>query len=102
MKPHVCIFIVPVILLCGIFSLVSCSKNEQMKLSELGDEALLQYLDNEDISIPNGIQVSSIRKMISELEADPDRHPIIVSWAAVIVFYEELRVLVKKHSGLSP
>ncbi len=67
-----------------------------MILSELGDEALLQYLDDEGISIPNGIDVSSIREMISDLEADPDRHPLFVSWQAASDFYEELRAVVKE------
>ncbi len=103
MRRNVFLFLFSAILLCGIFSLSSCSNNnETMKLSELGDEALIQYLDDEGISIPNGIVILSVREMLADLEADPNRHPIVVSWAEVSDFFEELRVIVKRHCDVTP
>lgn len=103
MRRNTFLFLFSAVLLCGIFSLASCSSNnETIKLSELEDEALIQYLDDEGISIPNGIKISSVRELLVKLEADPDRGPLYASWEAVNYFFEDLRAVVKKHSDVSP
>lgn len=89
--------------LCGAFLLSSCTnKNEIVKLSELEDEALIQYIEDNGISIPNGIEISSIREMVADLEADPDCPPMMFSWAEVNIFYEKLRAMVKWYYSVAP
>lgn len=103
MRRNVLLSLFFAVLIYGIFSMVSCScNNEITNLSELGDEALIQYLDEESISIPEGIDITSVREMLVDLEAVPDRHPLVVGYSVLYNFYEELRMAVKKHGNATP
>lgn len=89
------------VLLCAFLLFASCSvkDREAGNLSELDDEELLQFLDEAGVSIPNGISASSIREVLAELEADPDRPPIIVDWTVLSDFYEDLREIVRNRQS---
>lgn len=94
-------FSIFLVILCGVFSFTACSNNnETIKLSELGDGELIQFLDDEGISIPKGIDISSVREMIADLEADSNRHTLIVGWTEASDLFEELRVIVKRYCDI--
>ena len=80
----------------GIFSACSNGKEqESMKLSELSDEALLQRLEAENISVPQGLSISEVREMIVALEADPDHALLEYSAPHMVALADALRIMVK-------
>ena len=85
------------ILLCGIFIFVYFGKQEKPKLSELQEDQCIQYLTDNGVSIPEGLEASSVREMIAELENDPDKSAPAVSWTILADFYEDLRRAVKQY-----
>ena len=101
MRRKICLIIVFTILITVIFSLVSCSENKTIKLSELEDEALMQILDEEGLTIPKGYKISQVRYFLAIMEADPDR-PMAISNPSFSEFLEELRVIVKRNGNTTP
>ena len=85
--------IAAMIALIGIICTFSaCSSNyAPQKLSEMEESVLLQHLADDAITIPAGVEISTIRDMITDLEADPDRPVPIVDWTVYADFYEEVR-----------
>ena len=90
------------ITVAGIFS--ACSKkNEQeekqetKKLSEMSDEELLQRLEAENISVPQGLSISNVRDMIVALEADPDHALLGYSAPHMVALADALRTFVKEY-----
>ncbi len=79
----------------------ACSSNDApQKLSEMEESVLLQHLADDAITIPAGVEISTIRDMITDLEADPDRPAPIVDWTVYADFYEEVRDFVKDYYSL--
>lgn len=79
----------------------ACSSNDApQKLSEMEESVLLQHLADDAITIPAGVEISTIRDMIAALEADPDRSAPIVDWTVCSDFYEEVRDFVKDYYSL--
>lgn len=88
-------------LLCCLILFSACSNDaETEKLSELSEEQLIEFLTERDVSLPNGVEVSSIQEMVSDLEEDPDSQAPVVSWSVITEFYEELRAVVKDYYGI--
>ena len=81
----------------------ACSSNDApQKLSEMEESVLLQHLADDAITIPAGVEISTIRDMITDLEADPDRPAPIVDWTVYADFYEEVRDFVKDYYSMNP
>ena len=81
----------------------ACSSNDApQKLSEMEESVLLQHLADDAITIPAGVEISTIRDMITDLEADPDRPAPIVDWTVYSDFYEEVRDFVKDYYSMNP
>ena len=79
----------------------ACSSNDApQKLSEMEEYVLLQHLADDAITIPAGLEISTIRDMITDLEADPDRPAPIVDWTVYADFYEEVRDFVKDYYSM--
>lgn len=79
----------------------ACSSNDApQKLSEMEESVLLQHLADDAITIPAGLEISTIRDMIADLEADPDRSAPIVDWTVYSDFYEEVRDFVKDYYSM--
>lgn len=79
----------------------ACSSNDApQKLSEMEESVLLQHLADDAITIPAGLEISTIRDMIAALEADPDRSAPIVDWTVYSDFYEEVRDFVKDYYSM--
>lgn len=92
----------PVVLLCSLILFSACSNDAgKEKLSELSENELVEFLTEKEISLPNGVEVSSIQEMLSDLEEDPDRHAPVVSWSVITDFYEDLRAVVKDYYEIS-
>ncbi len=89
------------VILAGVISACTGGPADR-KLSELDDEALVQYLAEHDISIPADLEASAIRDAIAGLEAEPDRDAPVVGWTEYAAFYEELRGLVKAYDQITP
>ena len=88
-------------LLCGLILFSACSNSDgKEKLSELSEEQLIEFLTERDVFLPNGVEVSSIQEMLSDLEEDPDCQAPVVSWSVITDFYEELRAVVKDYYGI--
>lgn len=86
----VCIVGLIVLFLCACSSEGSASK-----LSEMGDNDLLQYIADSGVSIPESIEVKSIREMIIELEENPEHPSPALGWTVMTDLYEDLRSVVK-------
>ncbi len=65
-------------------------------LSQMDDSTLQDYLKEWDISVPEGVELLSVRALIKELEADPDK-VLVVGWTPIEKLFEELRVMVKDY-----
>lgn len=79
----------------------ACSSNDApQKLSEMEESVLLQHLADDAITIPAGLEISTIRDMIAALEADPDRLAPIVDWTVYSDFYEKVRDFVKDYYSM--
>ncbi len=76
------------------FCLGACVKN---KLSEMEDQELFQYVEDANISIPQGIEPDNIRSMIVELEKNPESPGPVVGWTDIATLFEELRDLVEDY-----
>ena len=88
------------LLMLVVSILSSCSaRTQKPKLSELEEDLYIQYLEDHGVVFPDNYVASEIRKIIAELEADPDRPAPVVSWTVLSDFYEELRAAVKEYYG---
>ena len=85
----------------GAFSACANSNaTETKKLSEMSDEKLLQRLEAENISVPQGLSISEVREMIVALEADPDNALVAYSAPHMVELADTLRVMVKKYYNI--
>lgn len=84
----------------GLIALFLCacsSEGSESKLSEMGDNELIQYIVDSGVSIPENIEVKSIREMIIELEENPDHPSPALGWTVITDLYEDLRNVVKTY-----
>lgn len=78
--------------------LFACSgQGEKIELSEMDDDALTAYLEAEGITIPNGVEISTVRKMIRSLEENPEVTGAPYGWVALAELHNELRLVVKGY-----
>ncbi|MBQ4641524.1 MAG: hypothetical protein IJB47_02800 [Oscillospiraceae bacterium] len=92
--------IISLILLATLLLSACSGKEEKIKLSEMEDDLLLQTLTDLGVEIPEVKNVdinSAIRKWIVELEEDPTRPSLSVSWTVPYNLYEDLRDAVIKY-----
>lgn len=80
----------------------ACSgQGEKIKLSEMDDDALTVYLETEGIVIPDGVEISTVRKMIRSLEENPEVTGAPYGWVALAELHNELRLVVKGYYGIT-
>lgn len=91
---------ISLILLAALLLSACSGKEEKIKLSEMEDDELLQALTDLGVEIPEVKNLdikSAIRKWIIELEEDPTRPSLGVSWTVPFDLYEDLRDAVIKY-----
>lgn len=88
-------YILVVIAILANLVFVACSSD--VKLSEMDDDELMQYLEDADVTLPQGFEAENIRGMITELEEDPNHAAPVVSWSVISDLYEDLRTVVKEY-----
>ena len=81
-------FLVSVILL--LLLLCVCS-NKASHLSALDDGALRRYMADCGITVPETVEMSTVRGMLTELEEDADHPAPVVGWTVMADLYEDLR-----------
>ena len=81
-------FLVSVILL--LLLLCACS-NKASHLSALDDGALRRYMADCGITVPETVEMSTVRGMLTELEEDADHPAPVVGWTVMADLYEDLR-----------
>lgn len=89
-----------VALLVAACVLSACSgQGEKIKLSEMDDNALIAYLEGEEVTAPEDIGIETIRAMIIRLEENPDS-VVAVSLKGMFELNEDLRKVVKDYYGI--
>ena len=101
-------------LLCGMIALTGCSKApetpkqptvsessytvKETKLSQTDDDKCMQILTNSGVRIPEGFNMVTVKKYLSDLETDPDgpENPPYGS-ASYYIVHSQLRVFVKMY-----
>ena len=78
-------------------SLLSACNSKPAKLSDMGDEELLQYLTDAGVTIPEKVEFETVRRMIVILEDDPDFTDPARSDAKIKLLFDELRVVVTQY-----
>ena len=63
------------------------------------DNELMEYILDSGVSIPENMEVNTIREMIIELEEDPEHSPPVVGWTVITDLYEDIRNVVKNYSA---
>ena len=81
-------FLVSVILL--LLLLCACG-NKASHLSALDDDALRRYMADCGITVPETVEMSTVRGMLTELEEDADHPAPVVGWTVMVDLYEDLR-----------
>ena len=83
-----------------VLLLSACSAiASENKLSEMEDNELMEYIIDSGVSIPENMEVNTIREMIIELEEDPEHSPPVVGWTVITDLYEDIRNVVKNYSA---
>ena len=102
LKKYMCLVLAVIL----VFSAFGCGKKklpEVEKLSELGDEELVDYLIALGLKIPEGCDVPEdnmrmIRGFVDELEKDPD-YMYVTSMRWYHILFLRVKVVVSKFYG---
>lgn len=95
MRKRKYLYILVVIAILANLVFAACSVNE--KLSEMDDDKLMQYLEDADVAIPQGVEAETIRTIITEFEEDPDHDTPVLGWTDLSDLYDDLRTVVKEY-----
>lgn len=80
-----------------VLSLSACSgKKAECKLSEMEDRALMQYMADSGVVIPEGVDMDTLRKIIAELENHPDQPTPVMGYTVTTDLYEDIRNLIRE------
>ncbi|MBQ7341372.1 MAG: hypothetical protein IJW41_04320 [Oscillospiraceae bacterium] len=94
------IAIIAIVLVVAVLLVIYFDYRSKHSISLMSDEELLQYFEDNNIQLSKKLDTSTIRWMIKTLESDPD------SDACTATNYEkvfnELRMVVKEHYGITP
>ena len=81
-------FLVSVILL--LLLLCACS-NKASHLSDVDDGALRRYMADCGITVPETVEMNTVRGMLAQLEEDTNHPAPVLGWTVMADLYEDLR-----------
>lgn len=88
-----------VIVLTALLLSACSNNNKENKLSELEDIKLNQYMTDSRITIPESVDMDTIRSIIIELEDNPEHPAPIVGDTLIADLYEDIRNLVVEYEA---
>ena len=88
-----------VIVLTALLLSACSNNNKENKLSELEDIKLNQYMTDSGITIPESVDMDTIRSIIIELEDNPEHPAPIVGDTLIADLYEDIRNLVVEYEA---
>ena len=88
-----------VIVLTALLLSACSNNNKENKLSELDDIKLNQYMTDSGITIPESVDMDTIRSIIIELEDNPEHPAPIVGDTLIADLYEDIRNLVVEYEA---
>ena len=88
-----------VIVLTALLLSTCSNNNKENKLSELEDIKLNQYMTDSGITIPESVDMDTIRSIIIELEDNPEHPAPIVGDTLIADLYEDTRNLVVEYEA---
>ncbi len=94
-----CLTVVLALSLVAFFALTGGTA--QTKLSDLADEALVLYLTDAGVRIPDhNVDIDTIRGILTSLEEDPNQPEPVLNWTPIVDMFEDIRTVVKDYYGI--
>lgn len=98
LKRRLPVFFLLIVLTALLISACSGEK-EKPKLSDLGDDELIQYITDAGVTIPEIVRIGTIRGMLGELEEDPEHRAPVLGYTPITDLYEDIRALVIEYNN---
>ena len=96
---NTCVYVALTIVLTALLLSACSNNNKENKLSELEDIKLNQYMTDSGITIPESVDMDTIRSIIIELEDNPEHPAPIVGDTLIADLYEDIRNLVVEYEA---
>lgn len=91
------VFISVLFVALTVLSLSACSGEKmEYRLSGMEDRELIQYMDDFGVAIPESVDMDTLRKIIVELENNPDQPTPVIGYTVITDLYEDIRNLVRE------